>query len=438
MTELLLIVNLVLLMISAFLFNKITRNYIIAVLYGAYTSIFIGVVPAAYIAGFDFLSIPDTYKIYLLYYEAGDLIFILASILIFFIFGLTHLNLLKLIPRYLKINNINKLDVIVVSLIFFVISYLSLAHMDGSFFYFFKHYNQFQEVQRIKKGGWVFVVLSSCYLYPFILLVSRLSKGPNSAIQLTFLLVAFIASSIFIFKTQDRSELIIYILILFIARMNEKNLHPRFRLRSFVSMFVLLMLMLYVLIIGNQWRMGVLSFLPSKSILIQFVPNMLTNFLQVENDLALIHFFSIHQYIGYKYLGLVASGYALLPSILLPFHKINTGLEHILTLKIFGETLPPMYSPNSTLTFTIPFTGYAEGGFIGAAISSIIYSIFLSLAGLTYKLSNGINRIFFNFVLLNIIIGFRLSLESIIILLYVNLMFYLIIAIIKIFIRIPG
>lgn len=429
MTDILLFASFILLIVSIFLFRKLVGNTVVAAFYGLYTSIFIAILPAMYIGGSHFLSISSTYNIYMPSYIRGCFIFVLLSTFIFFIFGIVKIKPRSLLPGLATIKTIRNQDVMIVSSVFFGISYLALSHINGSFFYMLSHINEFSLVQDIKRGGWVFVVLSSCYIYPFLLSIDRMATGKNPIARLSILTVVFMLTSIFVFKADNRSVLIIYIITAYLAYQRARREDSRTTIKSLVSLALLALFIVYILIVGNQWRMGDASFFPSKSDFLLFLSILQENFLQVENSLVLLHYFSFHNYVGYKYLGAVISGYAMIPSVILPFHKIDTGLESILTIKLFGSSLPRMYAPNSTLTFTIPFSGYAEGGYLGLAITSSMYSILLSVVGVTYKLSKDTNRVFVSFVLLITILAFRLSLESTIITAYISLLFYVTIAI---------
>lgn len=421
--------NLFLLLVSTYLFGKLSKSTLTNLLYGSYIGIYIIIMPTLYSFGYKFLSIPSDDIKYLQVLNISNLIFLCSSIIIYIIFLGFRKNPISVFPKFVRVNRQGKYNYGIPFAVFLLISLGSTIYMFGGLYDYLKPgVNQFSVVQDIKLGGWIFVVLNGFYIYPFLLLIPKYATK-RSPYKLVGLYIIFVLVSLVIFKISTRSVLLEFLFIVISARVNYKNYNLNINIKNIFILLAITILSAYILIVGNSWRRGNLEILPSS---FPGLSSVIVNFLQVENDLALIKYFVRENYLGFNLLWLNVVGYSLLPSIILPFAKVQTGVEYILTHLIFAGNLQEvLYSPNSTLTFGIPITGYAEFGYFGVLVSSVIYSALLSLATLAAKANKFANESLFTYLQLSLILGFRLAVETNIVTVYVFIICYALLAILS-------
>jgi hypothetical protein len=114
----------------------------------------------------------------------------------------------------------------------------------------------------------------------------------------------------------------------------------------------------------------------------------------------------------------------LLPSSLFPF-KLPADKDAELTRMFFPEGADTaFYHEGSTLTFTVPATGYADAGYLGVFVASIIYVLLLCWYIRIFRRGSKSARYIAAYLMLVHIVGFRLSIESLLIGFYTSLLFF--------------
>lgn len=416
--------NYLILSISLLLLVLIKRNIekkskILSWILFIYFGIYIILLPLLYITGMDFISI-DKSK------DLLDCIIYSNSIFLLVLYGASYLVLI-LFPiskaKSLKIDifNVKTSKLIIPFIIFFMITYISKSYLYGTFLYPFSNIASFQLAQEYKKGGWFFLVISGMFWYFFMIYLYKISFLNRSKVWIKLILGLLFLTLILQFSA--RSSLLILLIAFFIYRFEYLS-YKKIQIVS-IKWVLLAFLSVSFLVLFDRSRQGLdITFQDIINIFsIELIQGFLISFLQVENSVELVYYFNTHDFIGIEKLLLVLSGYALLPSFILPFEKVDTGIEAILTNMIFGNNLNPIfYQSNSTLTFSIPMTGYAEFGYLGVLIHSSIYSIILSLSIFSYGKKGFLSFIFLVFSV-QTILAFRLSTASVLNSLYIYIIF---------------
>ncbi|MED3778587.1 O-antigen polymerase [Geobacillus stearothermophilus] len=398
------------------------KSRLLSLLILSYFGLYIVVLPLFYLSGMEFVSVmPDRSFINEVLFS--NLLFVFVFFIVTLIVSQKNIieqsSIGSLIKKY-DIERISGKKIIVPFVVFFLITYLMKAYIYNDYLYFISDVNPFETTQQFKTGGWFFLVVSSAFTYIGYMLLYRISFVRKNILAFFALVLLLYFLSVFL-KFAERTVILVMVIAFIIFRTEYIGLWKKNKIFSFRSLllaiFIILFLTYYDAIRQNN------------SIVFSFdvfdISKQIINFLQVENSILLAEYFSNSDFLGLQYLLLVMSGYSLLPTFLLPFDKINTGVEAILTKMIFGGNLNPIfYSPNSTITFTIPMTGYAEFGYVGVVIHSFIYSIILLTLIYSYKRNTFLS---FMILILSItsVLGFRLSVESIIIGVQVSAFFYL-------------
>ena len=142
-----------------------------------------------------------------------------------------------------------------------------------------------------------------------------------------------------------------------------------------------------------------------------------------DNALMLMEHFHYAPFWHFQYLAGAITPLCLVPSKIFPF-KLPADKEQVLTETIFPNGVNPyIYHFGSTLTFTLPASGYTDFGWAGVVVACILYSMFYMAMALLREISPQ-SKLIGSFLLLNHIAQLRISIEGILISLYVFLLFF--------------
>lgn len=142
-----------------------------------------------------------------------------------------------------------------------------------------------------------------------------------------------------------------------------------------------------------------------------------------DNALLVFDHYSSRNFQDFRYLAGAITPLCLVPSKLLPL-KPESNKDEQLTNAIFPLGIDlTYYHEGSTLTFTVPASGYADFGWIGVVVASFLYSlIYLYYAALGRGDSG--NKFISTYLLLTHIAAMRLSIETCFVGLYTAMLFY--------------
>lgn len=142
-----------------------------------------------------------------------------------------------------------------------------------------------------------------------------------------------------------------------------------------------------------------------------------------DNALMLMEHFHYAPFWHFQYLVGAGTPLCLVPSKIFPF-KLPADKEQELTNVIFPNGVNPLiYHAGSTLTFTLPASGYTDFGWAGVVVACILYSIFYMGMAFLREISPQ-SRLIGTYLLLNHIAQLRISIEGIFISFYVSLLFF--------------
>lgn len=143
-----------------------------------------------------------------------------------------------------------------------------------------------------------------------------------------------------------------------------------------------------------------------------------------DNALLVFDHFHSGNYMHFKYLAGAVTPACLIPSKLVPFRP-SANKDEQLTNEVFPNGIDTTYyHEGSTLTFTVPVSGYADAGWIGLIVSSVLYgAVYLFFARL-YSVHSS-TRFLASYFLLGHITSLRLSTETCFVNLYTWLMIFL-------------
>jgi hypothetical protein len=142
-------------------------------------------------------------------------------------------------------------------------------------------------------------------------------------------------------------------------------------------------------------------------------------------DCSVLLYSDMHNYESTNFSQLIGSltPLVLVPSALLPM-KIRADKDSVLTKMFFPEGADTrFYHEGGTLTFTIPGSGYADAGYFGVLVASLVYALLFCVYIWIYRSGTESARFVATVYMLAHIVGYRLSVESLLATFYTTMLF---------------
>lgn len=295
------------------------------------------------------------------------------------------------------------------ALCFFVVGlYMATAIKYESFAYIAENIDAFSLAMSRVNGSYFLNVASSVFIYfgIFFLYIYGRRKGKIRYSNFFFVALMYVVLA----KPSTRSWALILLLSIIAFNGYKRNL---INVKTIIPLAVAAPVAVVLLNILNQLRLGRASALNVGEIIKDSFSSLYINFLQFENALLLIDKYNDHSYENFHFLLNSINPLNLVPRALWLFDKPRADKDAYLTEIIFGGRLDStFYSDNSTLTYTIPISGYADHGVMGVIISCAGFGLIVGMAGKLIKKFSGVVRILALYFLISISAGYRLSLET--------------------------
>jgi hypothetical protein len=142
-------------------------------------------------------------------------------------------------------------------------------------------------------------------------------------------------------------------------------------------------------------------------------------------DSSVLLYSEMHNYDNTNFSQLVGAltPIVLIPSAILPI-KIRADKDSVLTKMFFPEGVDTrFYHEGGTITFTVPGSGYADAGYFGVLVASVVYAVLFCVYIWIYRWGNPSAKFIAAVFMLAHIVGYRLSVESLLITFYTTLLF---------------
>jgi oligosaccharide repeat unit polymerase len=313
------------------------------------------------------------------------------------------------------------------AILFFSLAiYFIAVAKNNDFIYFLNSgVNKFELMMSLKDGKYFLNFLSGGMLYVLLIVVSVYGKTKSS---FSWLIVVMVFSYFFLAQPGTRTwALSLALSFFFLAK------YPSIYIFGKTSILVLIVGFLSVIGLNvlNLVRLGQdveVTGLIAKSFL-----SLYSNFLQYENALILISSFNdTGEWLKFRFLIASLSPFVVVPNILLPFDKPRADKEAFITESLFSSDLDlNFYSEGSTLTYTVPISGYADFGLFGVAVAALIYGLIISF--FYYGMKYGrVSRLLALYGLVSFSAGYRLGVEGLMLLMYV---FFIVLAVSFVFFK---
>lgn len=263
----------------------------------------------------------------------------------------------------LDYDRVGRARLVMILIAFGFVSYVAQTFKFSDPLFFMNRGNSFAAQMALARGWWFVTVLGGFVVGPVTILLARAQTRltPKSLLALlaamTFYYVFLVPGG----RTWALSMVLAWVAFHF------GSVRLRY-LPLYLGTGVGLVLLLVVL---NGLRLGQKA--PSGSGGINIAASAV-DFLQFDNALILINHFESHEMYHFRYMAGAVTPLVLVPSKLFPW-KPPADKEANLTSDIFGEVPATYYHPGSTITFSVPMSGYADAGPIGVVFATVIYAL---------------------------------------------------------------
>lgn len=303
-----------------------------------------------------------------------------------------------------------------ISLMF--VSFIGSTLKFGDAGYLFSSASTFDATMNQAGGSWYINYVAESLMYGLLgVMAFYYPKLPGW--RSFFLFLAVIAFTYFWTKMAARTGILVTLiawLCCSVSRERQQSINF-----FYISLFgYSLLILLYV---GNLLRLGNASDINMMTALFGAVTAAMSDLGPVDN--AVLLYAEMHQHSSTAFVQLIGAvtPLVLIPSSIFPL-KIPADKDSELTRMFFpygADTT--FYHEGSTLTFTVPASGFADAGFVGTLISCIIYAVVFCIYIKIYRRGSSSARFFSCVLMLIHIVGYRLSIEALMMTFYSSLLF---------------
>jgi hypothetical protein len=198
------------------------------------------------------------------------------------------------------------------------------------------------------------------------------------------------------------------------------------RQRSLNIMYIALFgyFLLMLLYVGNLVRLGNLEAIDPSRALFGAAIAAVSDLAPVDSAALLYSDMSKHESTKFLQLAGAITPMVLIPSSIFPL-KIPADKDSELTRMFFPEGVDTtFYHEGSNLTFTIPGSGFADAGFVGVAVSSVVYALLFCVYIWIYRRGSASAKFVAAVYMLIHIVGYRLSVEALLMTFYSAFLFF--------------
>jgi hypothetical protein len=300
----------------------------------------------------------------------------------------------------------------VISYIGSVIKFADVGYMWSS------SLSAFDAAMNQADGSWYINYVAESLFYGAILImafyVSRMTPARSLA-----LLIFVLALTYLWVRLAARTS----VLVMFIAWLASSLSAARQRSMSIIRIGLFGYFLLVLLYVGNFVRLGSTED-------INFTKAAFGAALAAVSDLSpvdcsVLLYSDMHKYDSTDFSQLIGSltPIVLIPSAILPI-KIRADKDSVLTKMFFPEGADTaFYHEGATITFTVPGSGYADAGYFGVLVASCVYAFLFCVYIWIYRRGSESAKFVAVFYMLAHIVGYRLSVESLLATFYTTMLF---------------
>jgi oligosaccharide repeat unit polymerase len=414
MIDFLIVLILLSLIFFTVLLYRQVQNFIVFLI-GPVQAIYLVIAPFIYqhysIHSTYLMQYPVTSK-HLMIYLYGGLIFIWVYYPAVLFFTKKKIKPLDSVYEILNFDRVSWLRLVFMIVVCGAVSYVCSVQKFGDLLYMFQKHNQFEVTMSLVRGNWFINVLGGLVTYTLFIFIGKCQKSPRKGIVSVFAAMAF-----YIVFLSPSGRTWALMMVISWAAFHFGKIKMK-RIPVYILMGAATLFLLVILAYMRQGR----SF-GSSAVDINIF-SFLTDFLQFDNSMILIQYFEGHEYYFFRYLLGAITPLVLIPSKVFPW-KLPADKEANLTQDIFGSKLSAQYyHEGSTVSFTVPFSGYADCGMLGLIVASLLFAFITAFWLKGMKKSNTVKYISITGLIYVALGGYRLGAEGHVMQLYTDLLFY--------------
>lgn len=300
-----------------------------------------------------------------------------------------------------------------------VVSFVGSTIKFGTPGYIFSDANAFDAAMNQAGGSWYINVVADALFSGMLMLVSCIYLRYVPWRSALVMVATLFATYIWV-KAASRTGVLV-VVITWMACYFPVGRQKRINILYIAAAGYALLILLYV---GNLIRIGSAANIDPQTALFGAVVAAGSDLSPVDNAVLLYSEMDKHPSTDFEYLAGSILPTVLIPSALIPFKPPANKDEELTRLFFPDGADTAFYQEGSTLTFTIPASGYADAGYFGAAVASTVYVALFCFYLWIFRQGTNSAKFIATYQMLVHIIGYRLSIESLLVSFYISLMFF--------------
>ena len=299
-----------------------------------------------------------------------------------------------------------------------VISYIASAIKFGDAGYMWSSVSAFDANMSQAGGSYYLNYIAESLFYGTIMVIAyyyqRMSPARSFALLIVILALTYIWS-----KLAARTG----VLVVLIAWLSCSLSAARQRSLNIIYIAFFGYVLLILLYVGNLVRLGATGDIDISRAAFGAAVAAASDLSPIDCSVLLYSEMSQHESTSFVQLAGALTPMVLIPSSIFPI-KIPADKDSELTKMFFPEGADTtFYHEGATLTFTIPGSGFADGGYVGVFVSSFVYAVLFCVYIWIYRRGSPSARFIAIVYLLAHVVGYRLSVEALLMTFYSTFLF---------------
>lgn len=301
---------------------------------------------------------------------------------------------------------------------FMVMSFVGSAIIFSDVGYMWSSMSAFDAATNQAAGSYYLNYIAESLFYGAILVIgfyySRMTPARSFALLIGVLSFTYVWS-----RLAARTG----VLVVLIAWLSCSLSATRQRSLSLVYIAFFGYVLLILLYVGNLVRLGEAASIDVSNAVFGAAIAAASDLSPVDSSVLLYSEMSQHESTHFVQLAGALTPMVLIPSSIFPL-KIPADKDTELTKVFFPEGVDTtLFHEGSNLTFTVPGSGFADAGYVGVFVSSLVYAILFCVYIWIYRRGSPSARFIAAVYLLIHIVGYRLSVEALLMTFYSTFLF---------------
>ncbi len=300
-----------------------------------------------------------------------------------------------------------------------VVSFIGSTLRFGDAGYMWSSASTFDATMNQAEGSWYINYLAESLFYGAVLVMAYYCSRLHPAKSFALLITVLVFTSLWA-RVAARSGF----LVMMIAWLSCSLSARQQRKLNFLYIAAFGYVLLIGLYVGNFIRLGSTEGLDASTAIFGAAVAAASDMSPVDNAVLVYSDLQSGERTNFLPLAGAITPMVLIPSAILPF-KIRPDKDGQLTKTFFPNGIDTrFFREGGTLTFTVPASGYADAGYFGVFVASVVYAFLLCLYIGIYRTGSPSARFVVTLDMLLHVVGYRLSIESLLVAFYTALLFF--------------